>query len=240
MACLNCGRKFSSPDKYCPACGQHTSTTRMNTREALHQFSHAFTHTDRGFFYLFPKLLSRPGIIAREYNQGRRKTYFSPFTFLLLILAISSLLVAYFNFMSIGIIVDRPGPEQQIYEFINKHFNIPVLIGIPFTAYLISILFKQQFNFAEGLVLVCYTSGIRSAFFCLLIIPLGVLFKEQWYMIVYTYVLLFMLYLSWACCQYLNDYRLKNWVKASLAVFLTQIAIAIFVAAAITIAYLLR
>jgi|GEM_PF-4874684 len=56
-------------------------------------FFHSFTPTDKGFFYLIPKLLVKPGIIAKEYNEGKRKTYFSPIKFVLA-QAITSLIIA--------------------------------------------------------------------------------------------------------------------------------------------------
>src|SRR6476620_8272805 len=108
MDCLNCGKEFDISYKYCSTCGQSTSTTRMSTKHAVHQFFHAFTHTDKGFFDLIPQLLTKPGVVAREYNAGKRKTYFSPFTFLLLIVAVSTILVAYNNFMSMSSKADQP------------------------------------------------------------------------------------------------------------------------------------
>lgn len=230
MECLNCGKEFTTSDNYCSSCGQNTSTTPMSTKHAIHQFFHAFTHTDKGFFYLMPKLLTRPGIISREYNEGKRKTYFSPFTFVLLIVAVSTLLVSNYSIMSIPNSANKV-PEQQVAtEWANRHFNIIVFFTIPLIAWFTSLFFKKKgLNFAESLVLVSYTSEERSIFFSILVIPIMLLFREQYYWILYTYLLGFFVYYGWACSQYLNDYRGKTIFKGAIAAVLSQVVVAIII-----------
>lgn len=234
--CLNCDKEFEESDNYCRRCGQETSTHRLTTKHAFHHFLHAFTHTDRGFFALIPQLLVKPGIVAREYNEGKRKTYFNPFTFMLVIVAISTLLVAYNNFMSIPNGRYTHPVARMITDFISKHFNIVVLIGIPATAYFTSILFKNRINFAESLVLACYTSGERSIFFILIVIPLVLLFKAQYFLITYSYIMLFMFYYGWSCMQCLRDRSVKTFLKGLFAIVLTQIFITVLIAIVITVA----
>ncbi|SKB91474.1 DUF3667 domain-containing protein [Daejeonella lutea] len=237
MECLNCGKEFTTSDNYCSACGQNTSTARMSTEHAVHQFFHAFTHTDKGFFDLIPQLLTKPGIVARDYNEGKRKTYFSPFTFLLLIVAVSTILVAYNNFMSMPTGDGQPYQVKLVTNFLDKHFNVVVLFGIPLMAYFTSLFFRKRINFAEGLVLISYVSGERSLFFAFVVLPLGVIFKDYWYLIVYSYLAIFMLYLSWACSQYLNDYTLKTRLKGALIFVVSQCIISLMISIAVFISY---
>lgn len=233
MDCLNCGKEFTRSDNYCPSCGQDTSTKRMNTKHAVHQFFHAFTHTDKGFFYLVPKLITKPGIISREYNEGKRKAYFSPFAFVLLIVAVSTILVANYNILTPpGSVIQRP--QAIVSNFINKHFNLVVFFSIPAIAFYTSRLFKIRINFAESLVIVSYTTGERSIFFSVIIIPLVLMFKSHHYLIVNSYVVLFMLYYSWACCQYFSDYRVKTFIKAALSFILAQLTVAIIIGVVIS------
>ncbi len=235
MDCLNCGKKFTKSDKYCSACGQNTDTTRMSTKHALHQFFHAFTHTDRGFFDLIPRLITKPGITAREYNEGKRKTFFSPFTFVLIIVAVSTILVSTYNIMlSPNMSAGRP-EAQVVSNFTNKHFNVMVFFSIPLVAYLTSIFFKKRMNFAESLVLVSYSSGERSIFFIILVIPLILLFRQHYFLIIYSYLALYMIYYSWSCCQYLNDYKVSTFIKGSLCFILAQLALTLLIVIVITI-----
>ena len=223
MECLNCKKEFEPSDNYCRACGQKTSTHRLTTKHAVHHFFHAFTHTDKGFFYLIPKLLVNPGIIAREYNEGKRMTYFSPFTYVLIVVALSTIIVSTYNIMSIPY-SDRPQHPavEMVSNFTNKHFNLMVFLSIPIISFFTSQFFKKRINYAESLVIVSYTSGERSIFFILIVVPFLLLFKENYFLIIYSYVALYMLYYSWTCCQYFNDYRITTFIKGSLSFLLAQ------------------
>lgn len=223
MECLNCKEVFEQSDNYCRKCGQKTSTHRLTTKHAVHHFLHAFTHTDKGFFNLIPKLLVNPGIIAREYNEGKRMTYFSPFTFVLIVVAISTIIVSTFNIMSIPY-SDRPQHPavEMVSNITSKHYNLLVFLSIPIISYFTSQFFKKRINYAESLVIVSYTSGERSIFFTLIVAPLVLLFKENYYLIIYSYVALYMVYYSWTCCQYFNDYRISTFIKGSLSFLIAQ------------------
>jgi len=234
MDCLNCGKNLSKTDIYCSSCGQAASTSRLKTNHVVHNFLHSFTHTDKGFFYLIPQLLIRPGTIAREYNEGKRKTYFNPFTFVILIMAINTVLVANFRLMS----PDLSEATDPIKEFLNNHFNVVVFLSIPIMAYFTSILYKKKdMNFAESLVLGCFTSGERSIFYILLISPLFIFFRDYYNVILYTYLVFFVIYYAWACCQYFNDYRFMTFFKGILAFAFCQIIVTVFITLAYTIYY---
>jgi hypothetical protein len=223
MECLNCKVEFEQSDNYCRTCGQKTSTQRLTTKHAVHHFLHAFTHTDKGFFYLIPKLLVIPGIIAREYNEGKRMTYFSPFTFVLIVIALSTLIVSTFNIMLIPY-ANRPQHPavEMVSNFTNKHFNLVVFLSIPLISFFTTQFFKKRINYAESMVIVSYTSGERSIFFMLIVVPFLLLFKEHYYLIIWSYIALYMVYYSWSCCQYFNDYRISTFIKGSLSFVLAQ------------------
>src|SRR5688572_10665036 len=84
--CKNCDTPFEG--KFCSACSQRADTHRFTLWHFAHAFFHALTHTDKGILFLIKELLYKPGIVAREYNEGKRKKYFSPITFLLIVMAI--------------------------------------------------------------------------------------------------------------------------------------------------------
>ncbi len=220
MKCLNCEKPLQPADAYCSGCGQSASTGRLQTPHILHHFYHAFTHTDKGFFYLIKELLVKPGIIAREYNEGKRKTYFSPFTFVIILIAINTFLAVTFDMMNADV------KQDVIRAAMNKYFNLVIFITLPLMGYFTSLLFKKRgINFAEGVVLAAYTSGERSIFSMIIIVPLLVLFREHYDLIINTYLVLYLVYYAWACCQYVNDYKTLTWVKGGFVFILTQIVL---------------
>ncbi len=130
-----------------------------------------FTHTDKGIFHLLKSLATRPGATAREYIGGKRKTYFSPFTFFLIVMGIYVLADAFF--------IKTPpasGPDQQVLarytyrsraasitppcfnrgnnvrQFMTQKANFVAMVAVPLIA-LISWLFfyRRGYNYAEHL-----------------------------------------------------------------------------------------
>jgi hypothetical protein len=84
--CKNCNTEFEG--KFCPNCSQKANTHRFTIGHFAHDAFHAVTHTDKGVLYLIKELFRGPGNVALEYNAGKRKKYFNPITYLLLISAL--------------------------------------------------------------------------------------------------------------------------------------------------------
>ena len=94
--CKNCGNQFEV--NFCNVCGQKPAH-RLDVKHVLHETIHVFTHADKGIFAFIPNILTRPGIMALEYVQGKRKKYFNPFQYLLLIVGVVVFLVVKSNMM---------------------------------------------------------------------------------------------------------------------------------------------
>jgi hypothetical protein len=80
--CLNCGTALT--DKYCPHCGQKASVERISWHHFLHEVIHFFTHIEKGFFATTILLITRPGLLNKNYLDGKRKAYHKPISFLLI------------------------------------------------------------------------------------------------------------------------------------------------------------
>ena len=92
--CLNCGVLLSENQNYCGQCGQKTRPLRLNLRDIATDLLHALLHVDRSVVSLIRQLAVRPGVVAREYVEGKRKRYFGPFAFLVIMVGLASALVA--------------------------------------------------------------------------------------------------------------------------------------------------
>src|SRR5260370_35990241 len=90
--CLNCGAALLASQNYCPNCGQKADTARITMRQLLFNFLQTFTHAERGLLNLMKGLAINPGRTATEYVEGKRKSYFNPFTFLAVCIAFMLLL----------------------------------------------------------------------------------------------------------------------------------------------------
>jgi hypothetical protein len=155
--CKNCEAPLLG--NFCSNCGQTAHVHRVTIKHFLHEFFHAFTHTDKGIFLLIKELILRPGIVAREYLDGKRKKYFSPLTFLIIIASLYAYighLTGFFYALSAS---DRyKGRPQFVIEAMGimdtsgkvvSVFLMPVLISL-FTR---MFFFRSRNNLAENLVL---------------------------------------------------------------------------------------
>mgnify|MGYP002361473672 FL=1 len=88
--CLNCGHPLSG--HYCSFCGQKAEVSRLNWKSLGEELLHFLTHIEKGFITTSGQLLIRPGVVAQEYLEGKRKKYHKPVGFLLIWIALFTLI----------------------------------------------------------------------------------------------------------------------------------------------------
>jgi hypothetical protein len=74
--CLNCGQELTG--KYCSQCGQKDIPKRQTLGELIENFIGSFFSFESKFFRTVKYLLLKPGHLAREYNAGRRESFYHP------------------------------------------------------------------------------------------------------------------------------------------------------------------
>lgn len=97
LTCLNCGNSFVG--KYCSECGQQASVQKLTWQSIVEEIFHFFTHAEHSFIYTTQKLISAPGIVVKEFLDGKRKKVHKPITFLLIWAAILKLVTEFFRYM---------------------------------------------------------------------------------------------------------------------------------------------
>jgi hypothetical protein len=230
MQCINCNAVISKEMKYCSTCGQEAHPHRLNGKHILHELTHAFTHADKNIFVLAWQLLYRPGEIAREYIQGKRKKYFNPITFIVLVVGFSSLIM-----YSSGFVDFSAGMGKNAFsDFLNKHTNIIIFLNIPILAFFNKLYFpKAGYNFWEHVIFVCFVSGQRSIFFSLVVAPSFILMPAAYNTILSTYLVAWIIYFSFADQQFLKTETKAPFLKCILVPVTNQIVMIIIVASII-------
>jgi hypothetical protein len=74
--CLNCGTKLQ--DIFCHHCGQKDIPKRQTLGELWTNFISSFWSYEGKFFQTTKYIITRPGFLAVEYNQGKRESYYHP------------------------------------------------------------------------------------------------------------------------------------------------------------------
>lgn len=170
IICKNCNAHFKG--NYCPHCSQKAGTGRLKLAHVLHEFWHNFTHTDKGYLSLVAALTVRPGVVIREFIEGKRKKYFNPYTFFLVTTA---LLIFIAN--RVFKYEDKLSQYNNEYgQYLNLHYNIIVLCSVPVLALLLQLIFvKRHYNYAEWVTFLVFAYGLINFYqviFQLLYFPL--------------------------------------------------------------------
>lgn len=93
LHCLNCETPLDIADKYCHQCGQLNTTKRLALKDFFSEFFASFISYDSRVWRTITSLIFRPGLITREYCEGKRIQYANPFRFFLTVSIVFFLLL---------------------------------------------------------------------------------------------------------------------------------------------------
>lgn len=81
-SCPNCGTALAG--RYCSTCGQRAVHLRPALHDLLHEVFHEFAHVDSKIIRTLGLLLFRPGLLTREFFEGKRARSVTPLRLYLL------------------------------------------------------------------------------------------------------------------------------------------------------------
>lgn len=177
--CLNCNNGFTG--SFCNQCGQKI-THRYTLVHVFHELIHVFTHADKGIFPFVISLIKRPGNVALDFVEGRRKRHFNLFQYLLLIVGFTTYLISKTHFLEntmqdinsmsgVKLSTKQTAFQLKTLEFIRKYFNLVQFLLIPVNALFASLfLGRKKYNYAENVVLQAAISSQVNTFSVILIL----------------------------------------------------------------------
>lgn len=197
--CKNCDTPYSDRYNYCPNCSQKSKLHRLTFHDIVHEAIHYFTHADKGLFQLIRDLFTKRGLVAYEYIEGKRKKYFPPLNFFLLIAAVFVFVATqgtdqtpvdiFKEHPEINQISDPAEREQVIgiygrkvkaSHFTAKYSNLLAMCSLPMTALIFWLFYKKnKYNYIEHLVAGIYMTGICILVYALVILPLSFVFHFE-------------------------------------------------------------
>jgi hypothetical protein len=229
--CKNCGHPATG--RFCSQCGQKTEIVRFTMGHLIHEFIHGFYHVDHGLLYTAKELALRPGITIRNYLAGKRKPYFNPFTFILILGGINALLLKKLHWQNLFIelgLLDPNAVNQEIWNSSLEHFTIRLLLGIPVYALVTYCFYSKNKNtYAEHAIANTFLRGEMNLFMIVLE-PLVFISHSQFYLLMVKsgVLVLITIYMGWSYSEVFNDrpgksVLLKGILVAILAVSLEMI-----------------
>ncbi|PXV67427.1 uncharacterized protein DUF3667 [Dysgonomonas alginatilytica] len=217
--CKNCNTQVT--DNYCARCGQPSKTSRIDRHYLLHEIQHSILHVDKGILYTIKELLVRPGYTIERYLDGKRIEHFKPFAFVLMVAAIYSFLVHFFQaYPGETIEVDQ---TKGLFNSIYSHYSLFLLISIPLFALSSFLVFRKKgYNYIEHLIINSYIVGIRI-FISIISYPIYYMFPSV--SIFWIINILSICYNIWVLTQL---FKTKNWVLTSMKALFSILSVMIF------------
>lgn len=107
VACRNCGAGLVG--KYCHGCGEpRPSHHEFEWKHLIHDGIHEFLHIDGKIFRTVWLLITRAGLLTKEYWEGRRTAYIRPLRLYIVIAAIHSIAMSH-SFYRMDMFLSRNG-----------------------------------------------------------------------------------------------------------------------------------
>jgi hypothetical protein len=205
--CKNCGALTSG--LYCSNCGQRPVPERITFHYIWHEIVHFFTHAEKGFFFTSLQLVKAPGLVIKNFIEGKRKNYQKPVSYYLIWIGLYSLILYLlektFGENKVVSFADYFGPGETT-KFAISHLNIVLTLLLPVQAvYVYFLLMQNQYNYVEALVVMLYAIGT-----VILLQTVFVMICLIWYLITGNSIsvrwsdLLKILYIGWMLIDVAN------------------------------------
>ncbi len=181
---------------------------RLNVRHIVHEAVHVFTHADKGIFSLIPMVLFRPGILALQYVEGKRKRYFSIFQYLILIVGVVTFIMAKTDFMenmaeAINPNLTKSSARVQAVQhkwmsILQQYFNLFLFAMIPIFSFFSWLFFRsRRYNYAENFVLQAAIQAQINTYSLFLVLPMAFFSSKEFRSLVVV-ISMFILIVSYA------------------------------------------
>ena len=144
MNCQNCQTDLQQGAHFCPQCGQSSASLNRPLIPVGKDMLHELLDIDGRLWLTLRVMLSKPGKLTQEFNQGKRVKYTPP---LRLYLVISILFFIIFS--SIYKVYD---PTLALTESMSSYYSKAMFILFPVFALIVQLFFRQSF-FIGNLVL---------------------------------------------------------------------------------------
>jgi hypothetical protein len=166
--CRNCDATVAGA--YCQNCGQRTSIHKVTIKETFQDFIATAFSVDAPFFVTLKLLFINPGRLFRDYLDGKRKRYYKPVAFFILMTIVYLLIRSLINFDPFTNTALRVSDDTEGQLLIQAGrfmlINIDkLLFAFVFTlALFMKLLFFRKRTFAEFLAISFFLLGAYTLF----------------------------------------------------------------------------
>ncbi|TQV70941.1 DUF3667 domain-containing protein [Aliikangiella marina] len=147
--CLNCGAELTGP--ICAQCGQKKALP-ISVKQLFKNFWTQLLELDFRVFHTIKMLAISPGLLPKNYIEGRRQPYTNPFKLLFFVSTFYFLVLTFFD-----VSASFSPEDKETSKAVGAFLNYLIYLFLAPTALFLSWIFKsEKYNWSECYVTVCY------------------------------------------------------------------------------------
>ncbi|MFK5856836.1 MAG: DUF3667 domain-containing protein, partial [Bacteroidota bacterium] len=224
----------------CSQCGQPTSTGEISFKETINNFFTIAFALEGPLWLTIRLLITNPGKLYREYIGGKRKTYYKPVAFFILIAAIYLILRVWINFDPLeGVnndLAELPINSEvvnrlmEVIRLMEGNINYQLILLVFSIGISLKLFFRKKYNLAEYTSIGLYITGVYALVRTIAMFFLKFGYVEVAYVKIDDFefgaLILFIFYSSFSLFQKKN---LSSVVKYALVSFFSYFLYSIFI-----------
>lgn len=169
VTCLNCGAALQG--NFCVQCGQKADVGRITFTETFKNFlSYSFS-LEGPLSNTIIHLIKNPGKVFREFIGGKRKAYYQPVQFYVLLTAIYLIVRALLNYDPLEGQMDfdvnqsaAMSKTKEAARFMVDNINNIMFFLVFSIAFILKLFFRRRYNLAEYTSIGLFIAGIYILF----------------------------------------------------------------------------
>ncbi|MEZ4858401.1 MAG: DUF3667 domain-containing protein [Flavobacteriaceae bacterium] len=149
---------------YCHDCGQRARVQKVSFGETFNDLAASLFSFEAPFWKTLKLLFLNPGKVSKEYLNGKRKTYFKPVSFFILLTAIHLLIRSLLAYDPMEKIPQRSDVSFNIFreagQFMVQNINNILFIFVFTLSLFTKLFFYKKYSWAEYIAQSFYLVGI--------------------------------------------------------------------------------
>ena len=157
-------------DKFCQKCGQRVSVHKVTFKDTISDFVESVFTINAPFFVTLKYLVTNPGTVLREYLEGKRKKYYKPVAFFILMTVAYLVIrtaIGFDPFSDTVVEVENTQDNQLLTkarDFMLNNINKLLFIFALTLALFSKLFFYKKYFLSEFLAVSFYLTGMYTLF----------------------------------------------------------------------------
>ncbi|MEP1035003.1 DUF3667 domain-containing protein [Ekhidna sp.] len=236
--CLNCNATLTG--NYCQECGQSAKIKRLTFREAIDDFFSSTFALEGPLLFTLKSLILNPGRMFREFISGRRKTYYKPIAFFIVLTAIYLIVKALIDYDPLEgefrQADENAHPRvikfKEAARYMVTHINNIMLIFVFSIGINLKLFFSKRYNLTEYLIISFYIIGVYILFATGVMIVDKFLFSTS-KVFIFSFLALYIIYSS------ATLFQSKSFLAYFKYLLVAVLSIALYMTAGFALSYLI-